>query len=872
MPRSIPARQDRLVKSVEPELRRRWARKTATVLQAALAAALFTIGLTPSAVAQEAQPAQQQTFEESILDMGTPAEFFAANPDELLQVFEHARPDLDADGVGDLVFPAHANAEEPLGSVSVMSRWTMDDLYTVSSVEENDGFGMLVSSAANMFGDGGTSLIVSAPLSNAGAPFGGRVYVYDGKTGDLQWTITGTTERGAFGFAVAPIGDANGDGLEDLLIGAPADGAGTTGRAYLFHGRPLADGPIHLTAADADKVLEDGKDGSSFGFSVAGAGDVTGDGRPELLIGAPTDGADAAPNTGAALIFSGATGERLATIVGAAQGAGLGTSLLGVVDISGDGLADVLVGAPDAPRFEDVDLGRVVSDGRVLIYFSQTLGALAPGAVLNEANADAALQPIDGAEAMFGSSIQHGNDMDGDGVADILVGSTFFVENLDPLATEGEPEERKFLIHDLTHVHSGATGLLLYSFETNQGSGRPVLVPFVPPPGAEPEPQALLGDVDQNGLVQILDLALVMTSYGVIDPTIADTDINADGVTDSTDVFIVLDQLDPDAVAYALATDGDCLDLNGIPLDPCDCLELLGDLDLNDTTDGCNDDDGGGDPEPGPGPGPGPGDNCDEMPRTTVAECEAWAACQAGAMWDNLINGDLQSAADANAAADALEAEAAEARVAADAADNVVKTVTQPQVRAERTRALKLIDACETTALANAANGYTCRVQTAFLVGALGGAATGAIRGFFVGGVVGAVVGGVAVGVSAGVTTAMVTAAVQANATTATATGIRASMKAQRTQLDALFITGSGSAPACLTLTNQLKVIEAAQAHDAAWDAWEAAEAVVAEKHDAAMTKRQEAEGFKALAAAAQQLKEEDRQRLEQECVMELTP
>ena len=124
-------------------------------------------------------------------------------------------------------------------------------------------------------------------------------------------TITGESAGNDFGWRAAPAGDVNGDGVEDLIVGAPSyDGiAGFAGRAYLFYGPFTGD----INAADADAIISAEAFGDSLGISVASAGDVNNDGVQDIIIGAPRfplNGAD----TGRVYIFYGpVSGSMIAT-------------------------------------------------------------------------------------------------------------------------------------------------------------------------------------------------------------------------------------------------------------------------------------------------------------------------------------------------------------------------------------------------------------------------------------------------------------------------------------------------------------------------------------------------------------------------------
>ncbi|MBY0336505.1 MAG: FG-GAP-like repeat-containing protein [Acetobacteraceae bacterium] len=229
--------------------------------------------------------------------------------------------------------------------------------------------------------------------------------------------------------AVAPIGDFNGDGLADLLIGAFRGSLGGTrpGAAYvvLGTGGPLPDLDLAAPGAAALRITG-AADRDEAGFSVTALGDVNGDGLADLLVGAPSASNNGRDVSGSAyLIFGRATG--LADIDlaaldpaqgvrfdGAAADDETGISVAAAGDVNGDGLADMLVGAWEAGTN-----GRL-SSGSAYLLFGRTTGF---------ADLDlAALDPadgvrFDGAEAGDGAgwAVAGGADVNGDGFADILV-------------------------------------------------------------------------------------------------------------------------------------------------------------------------------------------------------------------------------------------------------------------------------------------------------------------------------------------------------------------------------------------------------------------------------------------------------------------
>src|SRR5438093_12312170 len=97
-------------------------------------------------------------------------------------------------------------------------------------------------------------------------------------------TITGEGADDDFGWQVAPAGDVNGDGVQDLIVGAPSNDAvaGFAGRAYIFYG-PFTG---NINAADANAIISAEAFGDNLGFSVASAGDVNNDGFDDIIVGA----------------------------------------------------------------------------------------------------------------------------------------------------------------------------------------------------------------------------------------------------------------------------------------------------------------------------------------------------------------------------------------------------------------------------------------------------------------------------------------------------------------------------------------------------------------------------------------------------------
>jgi len=268
---------------------------------------------------------------------------------------------------------------------------------------------------ADVSGDGALDVVIGAFDHEASA---GAVYIVTpagggiSTLGDAPVILTGEAPGDSAGREAAPAGDVDGDGLEDLLVGARGhDGAGAdAGAVYLFLGPVTASGVLGL----ADWIAVGEAPGDQAGFSVAPAGDVDGDGRADLLLGAPYSDV-LVPDGGAAYLVLGAVGGPVgdlgaaaARIEGDRVGALLGYDVHGAGDFDGDGLGDLAVGAPLS------DLG-VGGSGAVHLFLAGSAGSVC------SCDADAIM--IGGsADARAGSAMDGGNDHDGDGLDDLLVG------------------------------------------------------------------------------------------------------------------------------------------------------------------------------------------------------------------------------------------------------------------------------------------------------------------------------------------------------------------------------------------------------------------------------------------------------------------
>lgn len=254
-------------------------------------------------------------------------------------------------------------------------------------------FGNAVASADDITGDGVADILVGAWNEWWYDRPAGRAYVHDGATGALVYALRSpsATAYGAFGIALASVGDLDGDGVTDLAVGAPGEGLG--GRVYLFSG----------ATGDLLRTLIGPPGGVAFGHALALAGDADGDGTPDVLVGDYKRFSE----SGVAYVVSGATGQVLHTLTpdAAVAGAHFGRAVTGGADVTGDGVADWIVAA----RGEG-DAG--ISSGRVYVF---------SGATGETVRRLASPQPTSGGQ--FGLSIALCPDVTGDGAFEIAIGA-----------------------------------------------------------------------------------------------------------------------------------------------------------------------------------------------------------------------------------------------------------------------------------------------------------------------------------------------------------------------------------------------------------------------------------------------------------------
>lgn len=329
--------------------------------------------------------------------------------------FRFSRPcDLDGDSIADIAAGARYTDLEfsQMGTVTVWSSDGGTELAHWEGHAEDGLFGHSVLAGPDLDGDRKGDVIAAAPNGQYHGVYRGLLYARSVATGRRLWSVVGERHEG-FGWDMARAGDQNGDGTEDVFVGAPSSDGG---RVYLVGGDDGATLRVFSSSGKHDQ----------FGWYVAAPS--TPRSAPEQL----DPGGSGVSRVGAAYALSACSGETLHLWYGARADGMFGEVVAGLSDLDGDSVGDVVVGAPVAAS----QAGELETPGEVFV-FSGTSGA--------------PIHCFTGRPGeLYGRMVSDAGDLDDDGASDIAIGA--------PWATvSGMVKAGRF------EVRSGRTGELLAS-------------------------------------------------------------------------------------------------------------------------------------------------------------------------------------------------------------------------------------------------------------------------------------------------------------------------------------------------------------------------------------------------------------------------
>ena len=332
--------------------------------------------------------------------------------------------------------PAAAGTEQ-LGVQAALSQSTLQtdgDVWIAVGERAGANLGQEVAAAGDVNGDGYADLLVSAKAFN-GSLYDARALAFYGSANGLSatpdWSVTNDQPDSQFGRVLAPAGDVNGDGYDDVLVGAPYfdDGENTdAGRAYLYYGSATGLSTTPGWTADGGDYV------SYFSSGLGGAGDVNGDGYDDVVVGETYWTDPETGDWGRVSLFLGSSSGPGETAAWTAQGnptyGRFGAPTTGAGDVNGDGYDDILIAEPSFWGDQD-------QEGRVYLYHGGPDGPSAQPDWIDEGDQD---------NAYYGNAMSGAGDVNGDGYDDVIIGAWYFDD-------EDFNEGRAYV------YHGGATGL-----------------------------------------------------------------------------------------------------------------------------------------------------------------------------------------------------------------------------------------------------------------------------------------------------------------------------------------------------------------------------------------------------------------------------